>query len=154
MKKETVKQAGKFGVVGISNTLLDLGVFNILTEVFKIFPVYSNIVSVSLAIINSYIWNKNWTFKDKSKDDIPVEFTKFVSFSLVGMTIQTSMIWLLAVRFTGSGLFMFNIVQLLGLDVIFSESFVVNNWAKVWGIGLALIWNFFAYKKWTFNTKK
>ncbi|MDD3679101.1 MAG: GtrA family protein, partial [Patescibacteria group bacterium] len=53
MKKETVKQAGKFGIVGVSNTLIDFGVFNLLTAVFGVYVVIANLFSVSIAIINS-----------------------------------------------------------------------------------------------------
>lgn len=154
MKKganETAKQAGKFGLVGILNTVIDLGLFNLLTQVFGVYVVAANIVSVSVAIINSYIWNKNWTFQDKSKTGLVEQFTKFVVFSLIGMGIQTFMVWLLATKWTVSGLWAYSVVNFIGLERIFSQSFVLNNWAKVWGIGFTLIWNFIAYKKWTFK---
>jgi putative flippase GtrA len=149
--KETAKQAGKFGLVGIMNTAIDLGVFNVLSQVFGLYVVAANVISVSIAIINSYLWNKNWTFQDKEKKDVLGQFAKFVSFSLVGMGIQTFMVWLLATQWTVSGTWAYSIVDFIGLEKIFSESFVIVNWAKVWGIGLALIWNFIAYKKWTFK---
>lgn len=154
MKKkanETAKQAGKFGLVGIMNTVIDLGIFNVLSQVFGVYVVVANIISVGVAIVNSYIWNKNWTFQDKSKENSVGKFAKFVIFSLIGMGLQTFMVWLLATKWTVSGVWVFSVVELIGLDKIFAESFVINNWAKVWGIGLALVWNFIAYKKWTFN---
>jgi putative flippase GtrA len=153
MANETVKQAGKFGIVGISNTLIDLGIFNLLTLVFGVWIVVANIISVSIAIINSYIWNKTWTFKDNSWQNFLPQFVKFVLFSLVGLVIQTFMVWLLAEQWTYSGELIYSVVEWMRLDGIFPSVFVVNNWAKVWGIALALVWNFFAYKKWTFNTK-
>lgn len=148
---ETAKQAGKFGIVGILNTVIDLGIFNVLSQVFGVYVVTANLISVSAAIVNSYIWNKNWTFKDKSSSHLVEQFIKFVVFSVVGMGIQTFMVWLLATKWTVSGLFAYNIVDFIGLESIFNQTFVVNNWAKVWGIGFALIWNFIAYKKWTFK---
>lgn len=154
MKKEvneTAKQAGKFGLVGILNTVLDLGLFNLLTQAFGVFVVVANVISVTVAIINSYFWNKNWTFQDKSNKNLVAQFTRFVLFSLIGMGIQTFMVWLLATRWTITGLWAYDVVNFIGLEKIFSESFVLNNWAKVWGIGLALVWNFIAYKKWTFR---
>jgi putative flippase GtrA len=154
MKKDvskTAKQAGKFGLVGILNTAIDLGIFNVLTQLFGVYVVVANVISVSVAIINSYLLNKNWTFEDKTKKNLVEQFTKFVLFSLVGMGIQTLVVWLLATKWTASGLWAYSIVDLIGLEKIFIQSFVVNNWAKVWGIGLALIWNFIAYKKWTFK---
>lgn len=149
--KETVKQAGKFGIVGIINTLIDLGIYNFLIFIFGMYAVYASMISVSVAIVNSYIWNKKWTFKDDSTKDLVPQFIKFVAFSLVGMGIQASMIWLLADKWTVTGEFAFGIVKLVKLNGIFSNDFVIANWAKAWGIGVALIWNFVAYKKWTFK---
>jgi putative flippase GtrA len=154
MKKEateTAKQAGKFGVVGILNTVIDLTTFNILASVFNVNIVLANVVAVSFAIVNSYIWNKNWTFKDHSKKNLVEQFIKFVIFSLGGMAIQTLVVWFLATKWTVSGEVAYSIVEFLKLDKIFAETFVINNWAKVWGIALALVWNFIAYKKWTFK---
>ena len=153
-KNKLTKQVGKFGIVGISNTVIDLGIFNVLNQVFSVYVVYANIVSVSLAIINSYIWNKKWTFRDESKDDLPQEFTKFVAFSLIGLGIQTFIVWVLADKWTVSGEFVYDIIKALSLDGIFSFDFVINNWAKVWGIALALSWNFIAYKKIVFKEKR
>lgn len=154
MKKETTetaKQAGKFGIVGILNTVIDLGIYNVLSQFFGVYVVTANLISVSVAIINSYIWNKTWTFQDKTRDKIVEQFTKFVLFSLVGMGIQTFMVWLLASKWTFSGELVYKVVEFIHLNGVFSSSFVINNWAKVWGIGLALVWNFIAYKKWTFK---
>lgn len=157
MANETAKQAGKFGIVGISNTVIDLGLYNLLSQVFGVYVVLANVISVGVAIINSYVWNKTWTFKDKSKVDVLPQFLKFVFFSLIGMAIQTATVWLLATKWTVTGEFMYLIVEFLKINNILgfiTEQFVIANWAKVWGIGFALIWNFIAYKKWTFNTKK
>ncbi len=151
---ETAKQAGKFGIVGISNTVIDIGLFNLLTGLFGMYVVWANTISVTAAIINSYIWNKNWTFKDKASKNLLAQFVKFVLFSLVGMGIQNVVVWGLATKWTVSGEFVFRIVELLRVNSLLgfiTESFTINNWAKVWGIALALVWNFFAYKKWTFN---
>jgi putative flippase GtrA len=150
-KSKTVKQAGKFGVVGIMNTLVDVGIYNFLIFIFGMYAVSASIISVSAAIINSYIWNKRWTFEDKSKKGIPEQFAKFVAFSLVGMGIQALMIFWLADKWTTSGEFAYTIVEFIKLDGIFSQDFVIANWAKAWGIGVALVWNFISYKKWTFK---
>mgnify|MGYP001587971923 FL=1 len=62
-----VFQFGKFFVVGLSNTFLDLGVLNFLILTTDIthgiyFSVFKGI-SFVCAVINSYFWNKYWTFQ-------------------------------------------------------------------------------------------
>ena len=62
-----VFQFGKFFVVGLSNTFLDLGVLNFLIYLTNIthgvyFAVFKA-VSFTCAVINSFLWNKYWTFQ-------------------------------------------------------------------------------------------
>jgi putative flippase GtrA len=62
-----VYQFGKFFVVGLSNTFLDLGVLNFLILFTNIthgiyFSIFKGI-SFICAVINSYYWNKFWTFQ-------------------------------------------------------------------------------------------
>ncbi|MEK9174577.1 MAG: GtrA family protein [Patescibacteria group bacterium] len=65
--KPFVFQFGKFFVVGLSNTFLDLGVLNLLIYLTDIthgiyFAVFKSI-SFICAVINSFLWNKYWTFQ-------------------------------------------------------------------------------------------
>src|SRR3989344_4432843 len=62
-----VFQFGKFFVVGLSNTFLDLGVLNFLIYLTNVthgvyFAVFKA-VSFTCAVINSFLWNKYWTFQ-------------------------------------------------------------------------------------------
>lgn len=61
-----VYQFGKFFVVGLLNTFLDLGILNLLIFFTNItqgiyFSAFKGI-SFVCAAINSYFWNKHWTF--------------------------------------------------------------------------------------------
>ncbi len=65
--KPFVYQFGKFFVIGGLNTFLDLGVLNLLILVSNIthgiwFSVFKGI-SFIISVINSFIWNKFWTFQ-------------------------------------------------------------------------------------------
>jgi putative flippase GtrA len=84
-----------FGLVGVSNTLIDIGVTTILswllsaTSGFLLGAV--NVVGFSAAVVNSYILNKRWTFKHETKTTRG-EFTKFFLISLGGLVINTTVV--------------------------------------------------------------
>lgn len=59
-----VKQMIKYGTVGVSNTLIDLGVLNLLVWL-GMSAIPANSISFSLAALNSFYWNKFWTFNDR-----------------------------------------------------------------------------------------
>lgn len=157
MKKENgteeAKQVGKFGLVGIINTLLDLGILNILTRFFGVQKALANIISVSVAIINSYILNKTWTFKNKEKKWAQ-QFIIFVLLSLVGMAINTGILIFLTERWTTIPNFFYSIVEFLNIDKIFDKEFVVLNSAKVFAIAGSMVWNYITYKKFAFNDQE
>lgn len=65
--KGLARQFSRFVTVGLTNSIVDFGVFNLL---FAVYPttniailVAYNSVAVALAILNSYLWNTRWTFR-------------------------------------------------------------------------------------------
>ena len=67
MKKKIELQILKFGLIGLLNTAVDFGVFTLLTEAFKLDSIISHIISYSCGVINSFYFNRFWTFQ-KERD--------------------------------------------------------------------------------------
>lgn len=63
---ETVKQAIKYGVVGVSNTLITAIVIWIMMKMLGFSDVVSNITGYIAGVLNSFIWNKQWTFQSSA----------------------------------------------------------------------------------------
>ena len=63
---ETIKQAIKYGVVGLSNTLITMIVIWVMMKLFGCREGLSNLTGYVAGILNSFIWNKQWTFKGSS----------------------------------------------------------------------------------------
>ncbi|MDR1779494.1 MAG: GtrA family protein [Tannerella sp.] len=63
---EILKQAVKFGVVGVGNTLLTLLVIWIMTKLLGCADLPSNFTGYVIGLINSYLWNRMWTFHSKA----------------------------------------------------------------------------------------
>lgn len=102
-------QVTKFIIIGVLNTLVDLGVlaflfsiaawsslavasYDIIFTLFvpiSFFILYKSI-SFIIANINSYFWNKHWTFNTTNGKKSPAEFTQFFLVSLVGFVINVT----------------------------------------------------------------
>ena len=63
-KKVDIKKFLKFGTTGVLNTLVDLAVYSVCIEILKLDVKIAQPIGQFFAIINSYIINKNWTFRD------------------------------------------------------------------------------------------
>ncbi|MBZ9569619.1 GtrA family protein [Patescibacteria group bacterium] len=87
-----ILQAARFLLVGALNTFIDLGVLNFLMWIFGIaagvsYSVFKGI-SFLAATVNSYFWNKYWTFEKKERKPGPKEFIKFLIITTIGFLIN------------------------------------------------------------------
>ena len=130
-------QFGKFAAVGASNTAIDFGVLNLLltplglaTGSFAI----GKFISAAVATLNSFLWNKFWSFEKKGKEHIGREALQFYVV-------------------TGLGL-LFNVAIATGVKVIGPET---EAWAGLVAPAVATatmaLWNFFGYKFIVFGKK-
>lgn len=117
----------KYSIVGTIGTVIDLGSLYIFVEYFKFPLLFAVTLSFILAVLNNFILNKIWTFKNKSKN-IRKLFIKFLLVSLVGLALTDGLMLLLT--------------NILGLWYMLS---------KLLTSGVVLTWNFFANKIWTFK---
>lgn len=133
-KIAVIWQLAKFVLVGVLNTVIDIGVLNLLILIFSIAsgPFYSVFKGISfvLSVVNSYFWNKHWTF-DKKTGKTEKEFIQFFIVSFIGFLINVSSASI--------------IVNLVGPQFGLSASI----WANVGAVGAAfcgMTWNFLGYK--------
>jgi putative flippase GtrA len=132
-----ILQIVKFLVIGVLNTFIDFLILNLLIWATGIYEgvgiFFLNIISFSFAVVNSYLWNKYWTFQEKSRTGIPTQFAKFLTVSVIGGIINSSVVFLITTY----------------IDPLFSlEGQVWANVAKVVATAVGLVWNFIGYKFW------
>ena len=53
----------KFGIVGVSNTLIAFAVYTLLLKVFGVWYVAASGIGFALGAVNGFLWNRAWTFK-------------------------------------------------------------------------------------------
>ncbi|MDX6505556.1 MAG: hypothetical protein QOG06_200 [Gaiellaceae bacterium] len=56
-------QLAKFGVVGASGYVVNLGVYALLLNVAGLHYLAAGLLSTLVAIANNYWWNRHWTFR-------------------------------------------------------------------------------------------
>jgi putative flippase GtrA len=66
----------KFGIVGVSNTLLTLVVYTLLLKVFDVWYLAASAIGFAVGATNGFLLNRRWTFRDHVGDALtPVRWT-------------------------------------------------------------------------------
>ena len=127
----------KFGIIGISNTLINWIIFFLLNLV-EVNYILANIIAYSLATINSYIWNSKWVFKYNNEKW--VSSLKFIIVNLVGLILNTIILFILVDMFNINKII--SLVMATGVVMIinyisnrlwvFKQKTTINNWIWEW----------------------
>ena len=161
MENKTASQAARFTAIGILNTLVDLAILNVLlfagfnfafTVIGQQFLV-ANIISVTVAMANSFILNRYWAFgTNKEKSNLLYEISKFLVVTVIGMFVIHQLVFSgIYYNMTWLTDFFYSIVAFLHLDGLLSAAFVKVNSAKIIAIAVSLVWNFVGYKFFVFK---
>ena len=63
LRMPLVLQFVKFGVVGVSNTLIFFAVYTLLLKVFGVWYVAASGIGFAVGAVNGFLWNRRWTFR-------------------------------------------------------------------------------------------
>ena len=129
-------ELAKFVMVGALNAFIDLGVLGLLlwlsgSKSITYYAIFK-FISFTCHAINSYFWNKYWTFK-KHGGPYGKEFGRFYLVAGVGAIINVGVATLLVRFIGGSNLFISVIFPIIGILI-----------AAIWDY---LIYKFFVFKK-------
>ena len=159
-----VRQFVKFAIVGGSSTVVDLGLNYVLMMVVTIngvalgdvfgqwlvnaFPSFFQfatkpsaaaapvfkVLTASLGMVNSFYWNRRWTFRIRGSHERMEQFKKFILVSVAGALLNT-------IIFTG----LYNVIP----------GHSKRSWAIASAIATVVVafWNFSGQKYWAFRQK-
>jgi putative flippase GtrA len=65
-----VVQFVKFGIVGVSNTLLFLAIYTVLLKVFGVWYLAASAIGFTAGAVNGFLLNRRWTFEGHVGDSL------------------------------------------------------------------------------------
>ena len=131
------REIAKFGLVGLSALVVDIGLFNVLRFAGGEGPLYdkpltAKVISVAVATTVAYAGNRFWTFRHRGRTHMGKEYLMFFALNGVAMLIAVTCLWISH--------------YVLGLDSPLADNISAN----VIGLGLGTLFRFWSYRKWVF----
>lgn len=90
--KEFIKQITRFAFTGGMCMIIDIMLLTMLTELFHIKYLISNLISFTIATGINYMVSKKWVFYVRDKHTQITELIVFLFLSIVGLGINTSLL--------------------------------------------------------------
>jgi putative flippase GtrA len=124
----------KFAIVGAFGAVIDFAVLNLMHKYFGWPLLWANTLSVSIAILSNFTWNRLWTYPESRSRPIRQQLPQFTLINIIGLGINNLIV--------------------VGLAAVFAN-FIPDPWdynlAKAIAIGVVLFWNFGANRVWTYR---
>ncbi|MHB8532358.1 MAG: GtrA family protein [Solirubrobacteraceae bacterium] len=116
----------KFGIVGVSNTLLTFVVYTLLLKVFGVWYIAASAIGFALGAINGFLLNRKWTFAGHVGDALTP--LRWAIVQGAGLGINLGLLYLL--------------VHDAGLDKLLAQALATI---------VVTVTTFFANRAWTFR---
>jgi putative flippase GtrA len=129
-------EIAKFGIVGAINYVLDVGLFNLLIAPsfgpLDHKPITAKAVSTVVAATSSYFMNRHWTWRHRARTGVRREYTLFLLLSAIALGITLGCL-------------------AFGEYALHQDSLLARNiWGNIVGVGVAMVFRFWAFKRWVF----
>jgi len=125
----------KFGIVGGSGILVNMGFLWFFTEICGLYYLISSILSIALAMISNFIWNDLWTWRDRREPGVKAYFLRMAKFitvsSIAGYVGNLGILWI--------------------LTHFFHLYYLISN---MFGIAVGTVLNYSFNNLWTFKKRK
>ena len=128
---ELIPELAKFGLVGLAGAVVDLGGAAYLHGAVGIGPMVSKALSLTAAMVITYLGSRFWTFRHRVNQALLREGVLFAGLNIVGLAIAECVIAFVT----------------YGLDM---KGTLAYNAASLAGTGLGTVFRYFSYKKWVF----
>lgn len=121
-----IVQFVKFGIVGVSNTLITFAVYTLLLKGFGVWYLAASAIGFVVGAVNGFLWNRRWTFRGHVGDALtPV---RWGIVQACGLGLNLGLLYLL--------------VHDAGLDKLLGQAFATV---------VVTVLTFIANRAWTFR---
>jgi putative flippase GtrA len=129
--RHLVPELAKFGIVGATGAVVDLGGSAVLYGTFHFGPLKAKAIAIAAACVVTYLGSRFWTFRHRENQPLARELALFIVLNGIGLLIA-------------------EVVIAITAYAVGSKDQLAYNTASVIGTGLGTIFRYFAYKKWVF----
>lgn len=123
----------KFGVVGLSNTLISYATY-LICVAMGLHYIVANMIGFIISVLNSFYWNNKYVFKcqnDEKRAMVPTLLKTFISYGFTGLLLNSLLLW-------------------IGVDLMHISEYIMPMINLVITIPL----NFIMNKLWAYRTKE
>jgi putative flippase GtrA len=126
LNAQVVGQFVKFGIVGVSNTLLAFAVYTVLLKGFGVWYLAASAIGFAVGAVNGFLLNRRWTFREHVGDRLtPVRWAVVQS---CGLLVNLGLVY--------------TFVAGVGLDELVGQACAT---------AIVVVGTFFANRAWTFK---
>ncbi len=126
LRHPIVAQFIKFGLVGVSNTLLTFAVYTLLLKVFDVWYIAASAIGFAVGAVNGFLLNHSWTFRGHAGGSLAP--LRWVVVQGCGLLVNLAVIYAA--------------VDGLGLDKLLGQAIAT---------AIVVVLTFFANRAWTFR---
>ena len=134
----------KFSAVGALGSVVDIGIMNLLTQLFDMKLVYAGSISFICAVFSNFTLNRYWTYPDSRSRSLVHQLGMFFLVNSIGIGIRIPVLHY--VEPVMAGIF----ERMAHVSQTTAES-LAKNATLIVAIGVVMIWNFFVNRYWTYN---
>lgn len=143
LRRTGTRQLVKFCLVGATSTVIDKGTLWLMIYRLTRTPWWiSATVSFCLAVTNSFVWNRHWTFRARGHASLRAQYTMFLITNLVGLLLNLALTKVFLIAFTGQ-------LRHIGGNPKATKVLI----ASLSAVPCVMLWNFAASKYWTFRPR-
>jgi putative flippase GtrA len=142
-KKER-KRFLKFAFVGLTGTIVDFGLMNLLRLTAGLSLIWAQGISFTIAVINNFLWNRFWTYPESRNKGATWQLIQFFLINIIGIAIRTPLIsWL--------DKHILNFLNQTQISLSIDNYVISQNLALAVSISIIMLWNYFANRYWTYS---
>ncbi|MBI5927859.1 MAG: GtrA family protein [Chloroflexi bacterium] len=154
-KAKEVERFLKFAIVGTFGAIVDFGTLNILqhtllhpegaNETLKVATASG--IAFTAAVASNFFWNRYWTYPDSRSRHVGLQLAQFFFINTVAVVVRLIFV---STVYSSLGEFAEHLLGNSNIDSTTANR-LGTNLAQAIAVGVAMFWNFFMNRIWTYN---